>query len=123
MGVADDGKWFGKRSYLGIWVAEQPWGPWRQVHEDTHWAPGGDENAECYHPVIPPKWISADGTSFWLVWTDFQLVGTPEERAAWEERNTAAQAAGDVPALKAIANERQPYYSFSAQRVDLAVTP
>jgi hypothetical protein len=123
MGVAEDGKWFGKRSYLGIWVAEQPWGPWTQVHEDTHWAPGGDEKAECYHPVIPPKWISADGTSFWLVWTDFQVVGTDEEKAARSEAHKAATEANDVPALKALARAGQPHYSFSAQRVDLTVTP
>ena len=123
MGLADDGKWFGRPSYLGIWVAEQPWGPWTQVHEDKHWTPGGDEHAQCYHPVITPKWIAPDGKSFWLVWTDFQVVGTEEEQAERTTKTEAAKAAKDVPALKALARENQPYYSFSAQRVDLTVTP
>ncbi len=123
MDLADDGKWFGRPSYLGIWVAEQPWGPWTQVHEDAHWAPGGDEHAQCYHPVIPPKWLAPDGKSFWLVWTDFQVVGTDEERAELGAATEAAQAANNVPALKALARASQPYYILSAQRVGLTVTP
>src|SRR5579871_1975369 len=31
IGVADDGDWFGKPSYLGFWTAPKPWGPWTQV--------------------------------------------------------------------------------------------
>ena len=123
MGLADDGKWFGRPSYLGIWVAEQPEGPWTQVHEDKHWTSGGDENAQCYHPVIPPKWISKDGKSFWLVWTDFQVVGTPEEQAKREAATAVAKAANDVLALISLARENQPYYRFSAQRVDLTTAP
>lgn len=74
MGCDADGMWFGKPSYLGFWTAEQPWGPWEQVHEEEAWTPGGDAAARCYQPQIAPKWLAPDGRSFWLVWTDFQLV-------------------------------------------------
>ncbi len=74
MGRSADGTWFDKPSYLGFWLAEQPWGPWRQVHEETEWTPLGDLQAQAYQPQISPKWIARDGRSFWLVFTDFQLV-------------------------------------------------
>jgi len=75
MGCTPDGvRWFGKPSYLGFWTARSPWGPWRQVHEETAWIPAGDKNARAYQPQIAPKWIAKDGKSFWLVWTDFQNV-------------------------------------------------
>jgi hypothetical protein len=90
MGQDAEGKWFGKPSYLGFWTAPQPWGPWTQVYEERSWTPGGDEAARCYQPQIGPKWIAADGKSFWLVWTDYQVV-----------------------------NGKRPYYGFNAQRVDV----
>ena len=71
MGCTPDGMWFGKPSYLGFWTAPHPWGPWTQIHEESEWTPGGDKNARAYQPQIAPKWIAADGKSFWLVWTDF----------------------------------------------------
>lgn len=74
MGCAPDGWWFGKPSYLGIWIADHPWGPWQQIHEETAWTPADDEHARAYQPQIAPKWIAADGMSFWLVWTDFQDI-------------------------------------------------
>jgi hypothetical protein len=91
MGCAPDGMWFGKPSYLGFWTAPHPWGPWKQIHEETAWTPGGDRNARCYQPQIAPKWIAADGKSFWLVWTDFQ----------------------------ARPDGGRPYYDFNTQRVEL----
>jgi len=88
MGCDAAGMWFGKPSYLGFWTAPQPWGPWTQVHEDTAWTPADDPNARAYQPQIAPKWIAPDGESFWLVWTDFQVI----DRA-------------------------RPYYSFNTQKV------
>jgi len=76
MGVGPRGEWFGKPSYLGFWTALNPWGPWRQVHEETAWLPQGDPAARAYQPQISPKWIAEDGKSFWLVWTDFRNGGT-----------------------------------------------
>ena len=90
MGTDAEGKWFGKPSYLGFWTAPRPWGPWTQVHEDAAWTPGGDEAARCYQPQIAPKWIAADGKSFWLVWTDFQVI-----------------------------DGKRPHYAFNVQRVDV----
>jgi hypothetical protein len=90
MGCTPDGMWFGKPSYLGMWSAPHPWGPWTQVHEELEWTPAGDKNARAYQPQIAPKWVAPDGKSFWLVWTDFQFVGP-----------------------------QRPYYSFNTQRVEL----
>jgi hypothetical protein len=92
MGCSATGEWFGKPSYLGFWAAPQPWGPWTQVHEDTAWTPANDPCARAYSPQIAPKWISADGSSFWLVWTDFQVI-----------------------------EKSKPYYSFNLQKVELTV--
>ena len=72
MGCADDGMWFGKPSYLGFWTAPAPWGPWEQVHEETAWLPTGDPEGRAYQPQIAPRWIAPDGSSFWLVFTEFR---------------------------------------------------
>ena len=90
MGCSPDGMWFGKPSYLGFWISKTPWGPWDQIHEDAHWTPVQDGGARAYQPQISPKWISPDGRSFWLVWTDFQELGG-----------------------------RRPYYAFNLQKVEL----
>ena len=74
MGCDSDGKWFGKPSYLGFWIAAYPWGLWNQVYEETAWAPEGDSAARAYQPQIIPKWIAKDGKSFWLAFTDYQVV-------------------------------------------------
>ncbi|MBN1348270.1 hypothetical protein JXJ21_02575 [candidate division KSB1 bacterium] len=89
MGCGPTGDWFAKPSYLGFWSAKDPWGSWTQVHEETSWIPVGDRGARAYQPQIAPKWIAADGRSFWLVWTDFQDVE----------------------------GKGKPYYSFNTQKV------
>jgi len=71
-GAGPDGGWHGKLPYLGFWIAPTPWGPFRQVHEDKAWKPGESPSARPYNPQIPPKWISADGRSFWLTWSDYE---------------------------------------------------
>lgn len=111
-GCEDDGTWFGKPSYLGFWVADNPWGPWEQVHEETAWLPGGDTAARAYMPVIPPKWIAADGESFWLVWTDFQ---------GGEKFWSMPTAKEKVRQLRPrnFFRTSMPYYRLNAQRVDL----
>ncbi len=118
MGCAHDGSWFGKPSYLGLWVAPDPWGPWEQVHEETAWTPCDDQGARAYQPQIAPKWIAPDGKTFWLVWTDFQ-----EDAGAVTARRT-----GESTALSATVEEAidrmamlRPYYAFNVQRVDLEV--
>ena len=74
MGNGSNGPSLDEPSYLGFWVADKPWGPWLQVHEETEWTPGGDHQARAYQPQIAPKWIAQDGRSFWLVFSDFQSV-------------------------------------------------
>lgn len=90
MGTNETGDWFTKPSYLGFWTAPHPWGPWKQVHEETAWTPANDKGARAYQPQIAPKWIAADGKSFWLVWTDFQVI-----------------------------KDARPYYAFNAQKVEV----
>ena len=74
MGRSADGTGLDQPSYLGFWLAETPWGPWSQVHEETEWTPSGDLQARAYQPQIAPKWIAGDGKFFWLVFSDFQRV-------------------------------------------------
>lgn len=90
MGIDEKGEWFAKPSYLGVWIAEQPWGPWSQIHEETAWTPAGDEKARAYQPQIAPSWIAEDGKSFYLVWTDFQTI-----------------------------DKEKPYYCFNCQKVNI----
>jgi hypothetical protein len=120
-GVGDDQWWFRKPSYLGFWSAPTPWGPWTQFHEDTSWTPGGDENARCYSSVILPKWVSEDGRSFWLMWTDFQSAFSEEEKARRLPEIKAAQAAGDHVYVADYVRDGMPYYAINLQRVDLTV--
>jgi hypothetical protein len=120
IGRAPDGAWFGRPSYLGFWVAPQPWGPWIQVHEETAWAPGGDPAARAFDVQIAPKWIAEDGKSFWLVWADNQSVKT-----AYAEHAAASQTAASSPDLQWQAilqmHKSNPYYGFNTQRVDLII--
>lgn len=117
MGTTPEGLWFGRPSYLGIYTSPTAWGPWTQIHEETAWTPGGDAAARCYQPQIAPKWISPDGTSFWLVWTDFQSTRT-EEEAKREQRRLDDDGAGMAARIDSMV-ATMPYYSFNAQRVDL----
>ena len=116
--------WFSKPSYLGLWISRNPWGPWTQIHEETSWMPGGDANARAYQPQVAPKWISEDGKSLWLVWTDFQM--TDREVIAQATQAASASGAGDWSmaheAMKdQLMRKYMPYYSFNTQRIDLEV--
>jgi hypothetical protein len=117
-GCDPDGWWFGKPSYLGLWVAENPWGPWEQVHEETAWMPNGDLHARAYQPQIAPKWIAEDGRSFWLVWSDFQMCVAEDERVQRLERLRAAPQAPD--AIESFFSQWR-YYALNVQRVDIEV--
>ncbi len=122
-GPSADGMWFGKPSYLGLWTAPQPWGPWTQILEQEAWTPGGDPAARCYKPQIAPKWIAPDGKSFWLVWTDFQTVGGVDFMEEFH-RLLAGDADPDVTEsgmhpTAALHRKLVPYFGFNAQRVDL----
>jgi hypothetical protein len=118
MPPSDDDWWFTKPSYLGFWTAETPWGPWTQVYENTAWTPEGDQGARAYQPQISPKWISEDGKSFWLVFTDFQ----PQPGTVFDDEFTKIRAETDnMSDLIDRLAETRPYYALNVQRVDLVV--
>lgn len=120
IGLGAKGEAFGKPSYLGVWVSREPWGPWTQVAEETAWTPQADINARCYSPQISPKWISEDGRSFWLVWSDFKRTCSRDvlsHRAELEDKIT------DATAWSKFRSDSwrmcKPNYVFNMQRVDL----
>lgn len=124
IGCAPDGTEFGKPSYFGLWVASNPWGPWRQIHEENAWMPAGDGEARAYAPQISPKWIAADGKSFWMVWADLKGI-----RAFGRDEAllSAALEKAESPAENAVIQTEflrryMPGFSFNAQRVDLILT-
>jgi hypothetical protein len=96
-----------KPSYFGLWVAQNPWGPWHQIHEESAWIAGGDVQARAAAPLIAPKWLSSDGRSFWLVWTDVQQSTSIR---SLRRRRLGYVGAGD---------SSHPYFGFNAQRMDL----
>lgn len=123
IGCAPDGTEFGKPSYLGFWVSENPWGPWRQIHEDTAWTPGGDRDARAYLPRISPKWISADGKSFWFVWSDIKGI---REFVRDDALFMAAVEKATTPEEEAMVSLNfvrgyMPGLTFNLQRIDLVV--
>ncbi|HEU4702736.1 MAG TPA: DUF4185 domain-containing protein [Conexibacter sp.] len=120
MGVAPGEHWFSRPSYLGIWVADEPWGPWRQIHEDTAWAPAGESAARPYETRISPKWISDDGRSFWLVWTDFQGAGDQSE-VEFMNAFAALLRAGRYEEASELQSAAMPYYGFNAQKVEIVM--
>lgn len=61
-------RWCGTdEKYLGLFESPTPWGPWSVVKQIDDW--GGDENR--FQPRIPPKWISEDGKTFYLLYSCF----------------------------------------------------
>jgi len=120
-GCGQDGRWFAKPSYLGFWVANNPWGPWLQIHEEEAWTPADDVAARCYTPVIAPKWISADGRSFWVMWTDFK--GFPEFMRKWTElpeKGDPFNPSSDAQGLE-LMRQTMPYYALNTQRFDFQI--
>jgi hypothetical protein len=124
IGCAPDGTEFGKPSYLGFWVSSTPWGPWKQVHEETAWTPGGDQEARAFTPRISPRWIAADGKSFWLVWSDIKGI---RAFARDESQLTAAIEKADSPEARSsvaldFLRRYMPGMVFNAQRVDITLS-
>jgi hypothetical protein len=52
-------------SHFGLFESPNPWGPWATVTYIKDW--GMPETR--FAPHIPPKWISDDGTSFYLLYS------------------------------------------------------
>jgi hypothetical protein len=54
---------------LGVFEASEPWGPWSTVYYDDHWSVKDGNDCRTYHHRFPPKWIGADGTTLWLLYS------------------------------------------------------
>jgi hypothetical protein len=53
---------------FGLFDAPEPWGPWTTVAYDDAFGAGHVE-ATTFYWNFPPKWLSADGTHFTMVFT------------------------------------------------------
>lgn len=63
-------KWMHSRTgSLGFWYADTPYGPWKQIYYTDYWT-ADDSNNLTYQPKLSPKWISADGRTMTLIWSD-----------------------------------------------------
>ncbi len=51
-----------QRSQLTLFEAPEPWGPWSLFYRDDNWGHLGG-----YQPIFPPKWMSSDGKTMWMV--------------------------------------------------------
>jgi hypothetical protein len=125
-GQGSTGGWFGTPSYLGFWVASTPWGPFTQIHEELAWTPEGERESRAFAPKIPPKWISDDGKSFWLVWTDYALKPTPDDleefnpdRDVVADLKTITDDAEFARAFNTWNKKRMLHPSFNLQRVEV----
>jgi hypothetical protein len=49
---------------LGVFEAPEPWGPWSVVYYNDDFSGG-----YAFHHKFPTKWMSADGTSMWLLYS------------------------------------------------------
>jgi hypothetical protein len=114
--VADD---YGA-SKLGFWTAPNAWGPWEQVYEENKWLPGGDPFAAAICPIIVPKWISNDGKSFWLCWSELQHTREKLRRSFFKEALLAASEE-EFAKLGLEYRETHEKARFNIQRVDLAI--
>jgi hypothetical protein len=80
-------RWAGTdEKYLGVFEASTPWGPWRTVKQVHGW--GGDQNR--FQPRVPPKWISDDGKSFYLLYSCF-----PEGPYEFNVQNCSLELSGE----------------------------
>jgi hypothetical protein len=58
-----------KTGSLGFWYAENPYGPWKSFYYTDYWIVD-DEKNRTYQPKLSPKWISSDGKTMVLIWSD-----------------------------------------------------
>jgi len=54
---------------LGVFEAPEPWDPWSTVYYDDHWSVKDGKDCRTYHHRFPPKWMSADGKTMWLLYS------------------------------------------------------
>ena len=61
-----------KTGSLGLWYSKTPYGPWNQFFYTDHWTVDDPDNL-TYQPKLSPKWISEDGQTMTLIWSDAML--------------------------------------------------
>ena len=54
---------------LGFWYSENAYGPWTQFYYTDYWVVDDPKN-RTYQPKLSPKWISEDGKTMTLIWSD-----------------------------------------------------
>lgn len=54
---------------LGFWYSDTPYGPWKQIYYTDYWTTDDPQNLN-YQPKLSPKWISDDGRTMTLIWSD-----------------------------------------------------
>jgi len=52
---------------LGIYESKSPWGPWKTVY----WNNSFHSNWSVFGPQMVPKWISSDGKTFYILYSNF----------------------------------------------------
>jgi hypothetical protein len=52
---------------LGIYESENPWGPWKTVYRNDFF----HKNWSVFGPQVVPKWISSDGKTFYVLFSNF----------------------------------------------------
>jgi hypothetical protein len=67
---------------LGIFDAPEPWGPWTSVAYYDNWNGYGNKDdsagfAEGLGFHVPTKWLSADGKTWWVVYSVYGQDVTP----------------------------------------------
>ncbi len=86
---------------------------------EAAWTPRRDPAAWAYLPVIAPKWIAADGKSFWLVWSDLKHASPWRESLDVEIFNAATEE--EYERLAAEYLQAHPCHGFNTQRIDLVL--
>ncbi len=65
---------------LGFWYSDTPYGPWKQIYYTDYWTADNSQNL-TYQPKLSPKWISEDGRTMTLIWSDAMLNANGESHS------------------------------------------
>jgi hypothetical protein len=66
---------------FGIYDAPEPWGPWTTSYFTPTWDVGPGENQH-----FPPKWMSADGKTMFLVFSGYDRFSVREAKVTLRDR-------------------------------------
>jgi hypothetical protein len=83
---------------LGLFEARQPWGPWSTVAYDNNWGGMGmaGEGLTC---EFPQKWMSADGSTLWAIFSVYG-EGAKQGIKAHDRFNLIKATLSIAPAVK-----------------------